>query len=171
MGPSADRDKADPPPRPDDLERIVRNGTEMLLLRVAGAYTSAGEGWAVRLRAVAWAMRDFLVEDPARAEAMMLSAPHGNRATRKIREGGIAALTALIDQGRQEMAEPGVLPVSVAEITAGAIYNRIHCAMEAGGTAALGEDTVRELMFTAVLPYRGVEAALAELSMPPPTRS
>lgn len=146
------------------LERVVRAGTEQLLTRV-GAVFAAQEGWADRLRAVAYELRDFLVEDPARARAMMLEAPHGNAETRRIREGGIEALTALIDLGRNEVADPASVPHSAAQIAAGVIYSRIHIEVERG-VGALDDEMVRELMYTAVMPYLGVRAAVAELDVP-----
>jgi len=148
-----------------ELEEVVRGGAEQLLIRLGAAF-AAETGWVNQLRAVAYGLRDFLVEDPRRARAMMIEAPHGNAETRRIREEGIEALTALIDLGRAEMADPGSLPHPVAAITAGAIFNRIHAALQAG--PKLGDEMVRELMYTAVMPYLGVEAALAELEAPAP---
>ncbi len=166
MGPSGEQEEPSPPRNGADLEQVVRAGTEALLLRVGQVFVAA-EGWSGGLRAVAYELRAFLVEDPGRARAMMLDAPHGNGATRKIREEGIKVLTLVIDRGREEREDPGSVPPSVAQITAGAIYNRIHVAIESG-IEALDDDLVRELMFTAVLPYLGTRAAVAELSMPRP---
>lgn len=159
-----------PPSRRSDLsdaglEQVVRAGTEQLLSRL-GAVFATKVGWANQLRAVAYGLRDFLVADPVRARAMMLEAPHGNAETRRIREDGIEALTALIDLGRGELADPDSVPHTVAAITAGTIYNRIHAGLEAG--AELGDEMVRELMYTAVMPYLGIEAALGELEGPSP---
>lgn len=147
-----------------ELERVVRAGTEQLLARVGAAFVVEGE-WEDRLRAVAFELRDFLCEDEERALAMVVEAPHGNEETRRIRGQGVEGLTALIDLGRQELPDPESVPPSVAAITAGAVYNRIHVGVEVG-LETLDDEMVRELMFTAVLPYRGVEAALAELHTP-----
>lgn len=153
-----------------ELERAVRAGTEQLLVRV-GAVFAAEDAWVDRLRAVAYGLRDFLREDPARARAMMLEAPHGNAETRRIRDGGIDALTALIDLGRGELDSPDSVPRTAAQIAAGVIYNRIHVEVERG-VGGLDDEMVRELMYTAVLPYLGVEAAVAELEAPaPPTQA
>ncbi|MDX6635460.1 MAG: hypothetical protein QOF06_1663 [Solirubrobacterales bacterium] len=152
-----------------ELERTVRAGTEQLLSRVGAAF-AAQQGWANQLRAAAYELRDFLREDEARARAMMIEAPRGNEETRRIREQGIAALTVLIDLGRAELDDVDSVPRSAAEIAAGVIYNRIHVEVERG--AELDDEMVRELMYTAVLPYQGIEAALAELKRPspPPTQ-
>jgi hypothetical protein len=148
------------------LEWTVRAGTEELLGRVAIAFV-ARRGWAEQLRAVAYELRDFLVEDEERARAMVLAAPHGSEEARRLRERGVEALVELIDLGRRELPEPGSVPRSAAEITAGVIYNRIHVGVEEG-VRTLDDELVRELMFTAVLPYLGIEAALAELERPRP---
>jgi len=148
------------------LEQEVRSGTAQLLARVEAAF-AGGEGWAERLRAAAYELRDFLCEDGQRARAMVLEAPAGNEATRRMREGGVAALAALIDSGRAELEEPGSVPGLAAEIAAGAIYNRIHLGLERG-PEALDDEMVRELMYTAVLPYLGIEGAMHELQAPRP---
>ncbi|HSC21377.1 MAG TPA: hypothetical protein VLC07_06575 [Solirubrobacterales bacterium] len=150
------------------LEAVVRKGTEDLLVRVGGAF--AGQSaWVDQLRAVAYELRDFLVEDEGRARAMVLEAPEGNAETRRIRESGVHALTVLIDLGRGELPSPGSVSSAPAAITAGVIYNRIHVGVEAG-VETLDDEMVRELMFTAILPYLGIEAALAELEAPAPPR-
>lgn len=155
-----------------ELEAIVRSGTEQLLARVGAVFAagaSRGAAWVDQLRAVGYELRDFLREDEARARAMMIEAPHGNAATRRIREDGIEALAALIDLGRAEADDPGSIPRTAAEIAAGVVYNRIHVGVEAG-VGTLSDEMVRELMYTAVMPYLGIEAALAELGAARPAR-
>lgn len=152
--------------REPELERVVRAGTEELSRRLGAVFASEAE-WAGQLRAVAYGLRDFLREDEGRARAMMLEAPHGNAETRAIRERGIEGLVAMIDRGRQELEDPEAVPRAAAEIAAGAIYNRIHVGVEAG-VESLDDEMVRELMYTAVMPYLGIEAALTELAAPAP---
>jgi hypothetical protein len=159
-------------PRPDpitdsEIERQVKEGTEALLARVVVAFSSQ-DNWADQLRAVAYEMLDFLREDPIRARIMIIDVLDSTREAIAIREQGIAALTALIDAGRTELADPDSVPASVAAITAGAIYNQIHLAIERDELETRGSEMVPELMYTAVLPYLGIEAALAELKMPRP---
>lgn len=100
---------------------------------------------------------------------MMLRAPFGDAETRRVREEGIEALTALIDLGRGQLEDPASVPRSAAQIAAGVIYNRIHVEVERG-VEGLDDEMVRELMYTAVMPYLGIEAALAELQAPRPSR-
>jgi len=151
----------------DELEGIVRTATEELLSRLGAAFSNQ-EGWSRQLRAVAYELRDFLVEDEERARAMILDAPHGTPQTRRLRGQAVEALAGLIDLGRGEHSDPAGVSRSAADITAGVVYNRIHAAVETG-VETLDEELVRELMFSAVLPYRGLEAALAELEQPRPS--
>jgi hypothetical protein len=144
----------------------IEAGTLELMERVARAYAAA-PAWREGMRAVAYELRRFLLEDPERAREMVLEAPFGDARTLEVRERGIAGLSALIDLGRAELPDPASVPPMVAEITAGAAYNRMHQSVEAG-PAALTVELVRELMYTVVLPYRGLEAAMLELSIPPP---
>src|SRR5262245_53120298 len=133
-----------PPARlPDaEIERLVRAGTETLLARVLTVFGGEG-GWAELLRAVAYELRDFLCEEEVRARAMMVEVLDSTPAAIAMRAQGTEALVELIDAGRLEAAEPKAIPRSVAEITAGVIYNRIHVGVEAG-LETLDDEMVRE---------------------------
>ncbi len=98
---------------------------------------------------------------------MVVESASAGPEVRAVRETSMQWFAALVDLGRAEMADPEELPRAVAEITAGSIYNRLHVAIEQGDFSA-GESMVPELMYCAVLPYLGVEAALEELRMAPP---
>lgn len=149
----------------DCLCAVVQAGTEELLARSAAVFADR-QGWRNQLRAFAYVMLDFLCEDPDRARVMVVESPALERA-REIRDQGRAALAALIDLGRLEIPDPSSVPPNVAEVTAGAISNRIQIAIEADDFPAL-ETMVPELMYTAVRPYLGLEAALEEIDAPRP---
>lgn len=142
----------------------MQAGTDELLARVAQAY-AAEETWSDQLRAVAYEMLRFLSEDPERTRAMTVDVLSAGERAQLIRDQGMQALVELIDQGRQELDDPDSMSRTTAEGIAGAIYNRIHVAVAAGRFDAL-EPMVPELMYNAVLPYLGTEAAMRELSMP-----
>ncbi len=144
----------------------VEAGTTELMGRVGRVYAAA-PAWRDGIRAVVYELRRFLLEDPVRAREMVLEAPFGDERARTVREQGIAGLTALIDLGRTELSDSDSIPPTVAAITAGAVYNRMHQGVEAG-PQALTVELVRELMYAVVLPYRGLDAAIEELSIPPP---
>jgi len=143
---------------------VVKEGTDELLRRAIPRFAAQAR-WVDGLRAVAYTLRDFLREDPARARVMVVEAYAACPRSRAIREEGMAALASLIDLGRAQLPDPGAVPAHTAETTAAAIYNRIHRAIEAEDE--LSDEMVRELMYSAVVPYLGPEAGLAELEAAP----
>jgi AcrR family transcriptional regulator len=144
---------------------VIEEGTSELLNRALPVF-AAQPAWDAGLRAVAYELRDFLLENPCRARVMVIESFRACDRSRRIRERGMSALAAIIDLGRAELPDPDSPPPNTAELTAGAIYNRIHTALEAGET--LADERVRELMYIAVRPYLGIDAALAELEAPRP---
>jgi len=130
----------------DSLAEAVQAGTSEFLTRVGQAF-AAEEGWRSQLRAVAYEMLRFLQDDLERARLMVIESPTASERVRVIREDGIAALVELIDRGRYELPNPDLIPRSTAEVTAGAIYNRMHVALE-DDNLARGIEMVPELMFT-----------------------
>jgi hypothetical protein len=153
--------------RSNELADRIEAGTAELMGRVAETYAAA-DAWRDGIRAVAYELRRFLLADPVRASEMVLESPFADARARAVREQGIAGLSALIDLGRAELPDPDSISPVVAEITAGSVYNRMHEAV-AAGPAALSVEMVRELMYAVVLPYCGLEAAMQELLIPPPT--
>jgi hypothetical protein len=149
------------------LCRALHAGTEELLSRVALAYAGE-EAWCDRLRAVAHEMLRFLQEDHERARMMTVDVLLAGERAQLVRDQGMQALIELIDQGRQELPDPASISRAVADGIGGAIYHRIYLAIAVGDFEAL-EPLVPELMYNAVLPYLGTEAAMAELAIPPPS--
>ena len=89
----------------------------------------------------------------------------GERAQRLFGEA-IERLFDLIDEGRGESSEPDSISRATAESVGGSIFNQIYVTV--GHGAMPTEDIVPEMMYTAVLPYIGAEAAREELQIPPP---
>ena len=152
----------------DDEDRLceeLEEGTNELLTRVALAFT-AEDAWIDRLRTVAYEMLRFLQEDQARARRMTVEVLSAGPRAQAVRDNGMQALIELIDQGRGELEDPDSMTRATAEGIGGAIYNRIHVEVAAGNFDGL-TSLVPGLMYSAVLPYLGTEAALAELHRPP----
>ncbi len=82
-------------------------------------------------------------------------------------EGVIETMLDLLDRGRQHRDDPEAISRSTAESIAGSIFLQIYMAVIQGPTE-LTEQTVREMMYAAVLPYLSREAAREELRAPPP---
>jgi hypothetical protein len=72
----------------------------------------------------------------------------------------------MVDEGRQELPNPDSLPRATAEGAIGAINKAILDA-SATGQPARGDELLGELMYIAVLPYVGPEAAEEELLRAP----
>jgi AcrR family transcriptional regulator len=156
-------------PSPNQEERLcaaLRAGTDELLERVVQAYAGE-ESWRDRLRAVAYEMLRFLREDHERARVMTVDVLSAGERAQLIRDQGMQGLIELIDQGRQELPDPDSMTRATAEGIGGAIYRRMRLAIAAGDFDAL-DRMVPELMYGAVLPYLGAEAAEEELTKPPP---
>jgi AcrR family transcriptional regulator len=133
---------------------------------ILSAWERAGP-WRERLRAAAYAAATYIRDHPresAFSSTLMFAAGDVAQAHR---ERHLRRLTALIDAGREEMEDPNSLSPAVAEGVVGSIYalcTRKLAAGEAASVVAL----VPELMYVAVRPYLGDDAAREELAIPPP---
>jgi AcrR family transcriptional regulator len=152
-----------------DLEdcycQIFESQRDELTGRVAAAY-GAESGWANQLRAGAYALLIYFGEDRRRALFMREVFYAGERAI-LLRDQANQRFVELIDEGRAQMADPEELSVHTAETIASAIYQRLQSAIEHQSFEDFGRG-VQEMMYTAVLPYLGPEAAAAELEIAPP---
>jgi hypothetical protein len=160
---------AEPLRTPEAEERLcqaLRAGADELLGRVTVVFATEDE-WVDGLRAAAHEIARFLQEDPRRARMMTIEVLSAGQQAQAIRDGGMSALIGLVDQGRAELDDPDSMTRATAEGIGGAIYNRVHLEIAAGRCDQL-VSMVPELMYSAVLPYLGTEAAMAELQMPPP---
>ncbi|HEX6601202.1 MAG TPA: TetR/AcrR family transcriptional regulator [Solirubrobacterales bacterium] len=79
----------------------------------------------------------------------------------------INAMVDLIDEGRGVTAHPEEVTRATAEQITGGFFNHLY-ALFSQGDLPPEEEIIPQLMYTAVLPYLGEEAAVRELSAPPP---
>ena len=134
---------------------------EDCLATMVRAYESREE-WPDRLRAVAYQVIEGLREDPSRASFGVEVLAAGD-AARARRDMTMRVIASLIDAGRQEMDDPEAVPHTTAEALAGSAYGQIYSRVVRGAVDEL-PDLVPQLMSAAVMPYLGMEAAMAELS-------
>jgi hypothetical protein len=80
----------------------------------------------------------------------------------------VRRLVKLIDEGRQETADPDALSPALAEAVFGSIYQTLARELGGAGSGAEPEQFVPQLMYLAVRPYLGEAAAREELTMPAP---
>jgi len=134
---------------------------EVCLETMVRAYESCEE-WPDRLRAVAYEVIEGLREDPCRASFGVEVLAAGD-AARARRDMTMRVIASLIDAGRQEMDDPEAVPHTTAEALAGSAYGQIYSRVVRGDVDEL-PDLVPQLMSATVMPYLGLEAAMAELS-------
>src|SRR6185312_8548237 len=134
---------------------------EQCLETMVQAYESREE-WPDRLRAVAYQVIEGLSRDPCRASFGVEVLAAGD-AARARRDMTMRVIASLIDAGRQEMEDPEAVPHTTAEALAGSAYGQIYSRVVRGDVDEL-PDLVPQLMSAAVMPYLGIEAAMAELS-------
>ncbi|HET7054126.1 MAG TPA: TetR/AcrR family transcriptional regulator [Solirubrobacterales bacterium] len=133
---------------------------EECLKTMVRAYESREE-WPDRLRAVAYEVIEGLSHDPSRASFGVEVLAAGD-AARARRDMTMRVIASLIDAGRQEMEDPEAVPHTTAEALAGSAYGQIYSRVVRGAVEEL-PDLVPQLMSAAVMPYLGMEAAMAEL--------
>jgi AcrR family transcriptional regulator len=125
------------------------------------AYNSREE-WPDRLRAVAHEVVRGLSRDPGRATFAVEVLASGD-AARARRDLTMRMIASLIDAGRNEMEDPDSVPHTTAEALAGSAYGQLYSRVVRGDVEEL-PGLVPQLMSAAVMPYLGMDAALAELS-------
>lgn len=163
-----------------DLETFERHFTDLedcfcetyqelsndYLLRVGAAY-GAQQGWRNQLRAATYEGLRILREDLPRARFLYIEVLSAGTRAQLVRDRNMEAMFALVDLGRKELADPDSVPPSTAVSIAGGIYERVHESIEHDDPSTWAAK-VPEFMYVLVLPYLGSEAALEELSIPPP---
>jgi AcrR family transcriptional regulator len=128
----------------------------------------AGEqGWRDRMRATAYALLRFLRRDERVAHLAAVDAQEGGEGAQRLFLETFNRLVDLIDEGSAEAGGPDSPGRATALGVGGVVFARIQEAV-AEGELALGEEEIPELMYGAVFPYLGAEAAAEELRIPPP---
>jgi AcrR family transcriptional regulator len=128
----------------------------------------AGEtGWRDRMRATAYALLRFLRSDERVARLAAVEAQHGGEGALQLFVGTFNRLVDLLDEGSAEAGGPDSPSRATALGIGGVVFARIQEAV-AEGELGLGEEEIPELMYAAVFPYLGAEAAEEELRIPPP---
>lgn len=152
-----------------DIEDCFLSLHDEIAAELCGRVMSACEGpagWHDRIWAAGWAAMRFLQEDPVRARFFVVEVNGaGNRAQAR-RDRLMQRFADLLDAGREELDEPGLVSRCTAEVVSGAIYGTILAKVEAG-CIDRGEEFLPELVYMAVMPYLGARAAEEELLVQP----
>lgn len=128
----------------------------------------AGErGWRDRMRATAYALLRFLRRDERVARLAAVEAQDAGEGAQRLFVDTFNRLVDLIDEGSAEASGPASPSRATALGVGGVVFARIQEAV-ASDELDLGEEEIPELMYGAVFPYLGAEAAAEELRIPPP---
>jgi AcrR family transcriptional regulator len=135
--------------------------------RVVGAYLSH-DAWRVRLRAAAYAAAGYVRDNPREVVFGEIQMREGPDMVQVRRDAYLQRLVDLVDAGRVELDDPDSLSRAAAERALGAVYTLLLRRLREGRGTRAATSVVPELMYVAVRPYVGHEAALEELRIPPP---
>jgi AcrR family transcriptional regulator len=144
--------------------------TNEFTVLVRAAFDRGGT-WRDSLRAAAYAAARYIRDNPRIVRFGTLQLFQAGPMAQAAREGHLHQMVELIDAGRQELDDPDSIGRNVAEGVFGSIYELVVRDMQAGRGVRAAEEFVPEMMYIAVRPYLGQEAAREELSIPPPSES
>jgi AcrR family transcriptional regulator len=131
-----------------------------LLTGVRVAYNEENT-FGERLRAGLTAFLRFIAREPAFARMCIVEALAAGPEAVKRRNEAIAAFTKLIDDNARELGTTLEPPVLTAETIVGGIYEVVYSRIVAGEVRNLPL-LLPDLLYSALLPYVGLEEAAAE---------
>ena len=124
-------------------------------------------GWRDRMRATAYALLRYLRADERVARLAAVEVQYAGKRAQELFQETFSRLVQLLDEGSSEADGPESPGLATAIGVGGVVFARIQEAV-AEGELGLGEEEIPELMYAAVFPYLGAEAAEEELRTPPP---
>lgn len=135
---------------------------ESNLSAVRGAFESETT-WPDSLRAAAYAHAEWVLDNPRKMHFGLLETVWASELTGALRDELFGEYLAMVDAGREVAADPDSIPAYTAEGVVGSITEVITRRL---GRESYSEliDLVPEMMFLAVRPYLGEEAARRELA-------
>ena len=145
---------------------ILEGIAESNLRAVRGAFDSE-PAWPDSLRAAAYAHAEWILDNPKKMRFGLLETVWASELTSALRDHLFGEYVAMVDAGREAADDPDSIPAGTALGVVGAVTEVV--------TRRLGEeqsreliDLVPEMMYLAVRPYLGEEAARRELTIPGP---
>jgi AcrR family transcriptional regulator len=134
--------------------------------RVKAAY-EAEAAWPDSLRAAGYEAARWLTENPKTTHFGVVSSVDAGDMPRARREEIFLWCAGLIEDGRAVAPDPEAVPQMAAVIAIGAVAETLRRQQE-GTTEVDTVAIVPEMMYAAVRPYLGEEAARRELEIPAP---
>jgi AcrR family transcriptional regulator len=140
--------------------------SESFTARVLAAFEGEEE-WREGLRAAAYAAARWVGAHPLEVRYATIEMMAAGESAVARREATLRRFVDLIDAGREQLEQPAPVTRAMAEGVVGGILGMLTRNLRRGARRR-PEEFVPELMFLAVRPYLGQEAAREELSIPPP---
>lgn len=138
-------------------------------LRIVQAAFDREERWPDSLRAAGYAMARYVADHPKEVRFGMLDMLWAGEMTGALRDQFFGKFVTMVDAGRSAAPDPQAVPPLAAESVVGSITQALgRFSMERGGERD-PVAAVPEMMYLAVRPYLGEEAARRELTIPPPS--
>jgi AcrR family transcriptional regulator len=146
--------------------RVYEAFIDDFVARVQRVYDAAPP-WPANLRAAAYEVTRWMADHPAATQFGNVGIFAAEEIGRVRREELFRWCASLIDAGRKAAPDPDVVPAGAPLLVVGAVVeiSRRH---QEGGFGGDPVGMVPELMYGAVRPYLGDEAARHELHVPPP---
>lgn len=135
--------------------------TARMRKRLDEALEAAESGWRDRLRAGLRALLRFVAEDPDAARTLVVEARASSPAGLRRRDELLDGFASCLDAEAREGLEDPPSAIAAAGVVGG-IESVLYARLQKGETADL-EALLPSLMYFAVLPYEGREAAAEEL--------
>jgi AcrR family transcriptional regulator len=126
--------------------------------------------WPDSMRASAYAQARWISENPRKVRFGMVEMLWAGELTQALRERAFRSYVEMVDDGRGVAANPDAIPAFTAEAAIGSMTEMMTKRLQREDQPSPRE-FIPELMYLAVLPYLGEEAARRELTMPPPAGS
>jgi AcrR family transcriptional regulator len=137
----------------DEFDRIVFSAVEQ------------ADGWRNRLRASAYAAIGYIQNRPVEARFNLVQMLTVGEMAQVFRDNYVERIIDLIDAGREELDDPDSLSRDVAAGVFGSIYEFLVKQFHDDADIGKLDQYIPDLMYLAVRPYVGHEAALEELNM------
>lgn len=125
--------------------------------------------WRERVRNTGYELYELFREDERATRFLVFEVRTGGEAALRLFGSEIEEMVDLIDEGRKCLENPGSLSRSTAEQIAGGYFVQLYAVVLRGPLPPV-EEMIPQLMYSAVLPYLGEEAAAEELAMAAPAR-
>lgn len=133
----------------------------------ANAAAAAQNSWRDRVRATAYAWLRYLRSDERIARLAAVEVQYAGQRAQELFQETFIRMVKVLDEGSPEAGDPQSPGLATAIGVGGVVFARVQEGV-AKGELGIGEEEVPQLMYAAVFPYLGAEAAEEELRIPPP---